>query len=202
MTRSTSLQRAVAAIGALGLTLAAFLAVSTVANGAAQAAPPSADQAQQPRSLLLLSVTPRNGPVMSALLFCDPPGGLHPNPTAACADITIAQGDFTKLPGIGERLVCADVYDPVVATAFGWWRNRLTWFTRTYPNMCELYGATGPVFPVPNQDLPPTTSTSMRPIPTVTFTLPPDPTPTGPTVTYTVPETTIPSTTHPDHNAP
>jgi hypothetical protein len=214
MTRTTSFHRAVAAIGVLGLALGSFLAVSTVTNGVAQASPSSADQAQQPRSLLFLSVAPRNGPITSAMLFCDPPGGLHPSPTAACADLAIAQGDFTKLPGLRERLVCADIYDPVVASAFGWWRNRLTWFTHTYPNACELYGATGPVFPVPNEQLPrPTTSTSY-PMPTVTITTPPGPTRTtgtgpfptmtlpDPTVTYTVPETTIPGTTHPDHNTP
>jgi Subtilisin inhibitor-like len=216
MTRSTSFQRAVAVLSALGLALAAVLAVSTMGHGAAQAAPSSADQAQQPpTTLLFLSVTPRNGPITTAILFCDPPGGLHPNPRAACTDLAVAGGDFTKLPGDRELILCPDIYDPVVATAFGWWKERVTWFSRTYSNACELYGATGPVFPAPNSQPRPTTSTS-SPMPTVTISIPgptrttgtgprptmtvpgptvtrPVPTIPGPTVTIDPPDTTIPN---------
>jgi hypothetical protein len=151
MTRSTRLTRAATIAAALGLSLGSFGILSAVA---AQAGPSVPEQQQPPRpgpSLLLLSVAPRSGAVSTAVLTCNPVGGLHPNPAAACADITVARGNFAELPGDDDVEVCPDVYQPVVASTFGWWEGRMMWWNRTYGNMCELFAATGPVFPVPNE---------------------------------------------------
>jgi hypothetical protein len=179
MTRFTRLKRAATSAAAVGLSLGSFGILSAVA---AQAAPPAPDQQQPgPVSMLLLSVAPRGGPVSSAVLTCNPPGGLHPSPAAACADIAAARGDFTRLPGDDDVDVCPEVYQPVVASTFGFWEGRLMWFNHTYGNMCELYAATGPVFPVPaewrggDDDTPPP---SMPP-PSPTTTTPPVTTGTG-----------------------
>jgi len=216
MTRSSSLQRAAATLAALGLALAAFLAVSTLGT-TAQASPSSGVQAQQSRSVLFLSVTTQDGDVYAAILLCDPPGGLrHYDPRGACADIAAAGGDFTKLPGSGSGRACPDVYEPVVATAFGWWEDHLLWFSHAYGNMCEMSIATDPVFPVTG-DVSPMPTTSTIPGPTVTLTIPPPPTrcptttvtwrPPHPTGTVVPPESTVtsppstgepPETTFPD----
>lgn len=183
MTRFARFERAVSITAALGLSLGSLGVLSAVA---AQATPSAPDQEQPrpPASMLLLSVTPRGGPATSAVLTCNPPGGLHPSPSEACADIAAAQGDFSELPGDDEVDVCIDIYDPVVASAFGWWESRLTWFSHTYGNMCELYAATGPVFPVPSEwrdgggdDTPPPSMPSPEP------TLIPEPTTTPPVTT-------------------
>jgi hypothetical protein len=184
MTRSASCRRALASVGALGLVLASFMAVSTLGSTAQAQAPDGVGQQQPAPSLLFLSVTPRNGPITTAVLFCGgsmAPGGLHPNPAAACVDLYTAGGDFTKLPGRREVILCADIYDPVAATAFGSWEGRLVWFNQTYPNSCELYGATGPVFPVPQN-------------------VPQQPTPTRPTSTF--PDPTLPGPTRPTSTLP
>jgi Subtilisin inhibitor-like len=151
MTRSTRLTRAATIAAALGLSLGSFGILSAVA---AQAAPSAQDQQQPPRpgpSLLLLSVAPSGGAVSTAVLTCNPAGGLHPSPVAACADISAARGNFAELPGDDDVDVCPDIYQPVVASTFGWWEGRMMWWNRTYGNMCELFAATGPVFPVPNE---------------------------------------------------
>jgi hypothetical protein len=200
MTRSISSRRALAAVGALGLALASFMAVSPMVAQASQAQAPDGGQGPPPSTVLFLSVAPRNAPINTAVLFCEPPGGLHPRAEAACADIATADGDFTKLPGL-YQVICDDIYDPVIATAFGWWKGRLTWFQRTYANMCELRGDTGPVFPHTMLTPPPhptvTSPQPTRPTSTVTITIPPPPTITtpkpGPTVTIDPPDTTIPN---------
>lgn len=212
MTPSTSSRRALAAIGALGLVVASFMAASTVTSGAAQARESSPDQAPPLwGTLLYLTVTKGDQTIGTAVLTCDPPGGLHPYPAAACADLVPSFGDFLDLPGVPDA-ACTDMYDPVQANAFGWWRSPSPrFFSNTFGNICELYRSTGWVFPLPST-FPPPPSTPVPP-PTVTVQPPPtgDPGPTwtpgptgtidpGPTVTWTPgptgtidpPDTTIP----------
>lgn len=78
-------------------------------------------------------------------LMCDPDGGDHPNPDAACAEIEAAHGDLTALPG-EPTLLCTDIYQPVTVTATGTWRGRQISYEHTFPNTCELIRATGSVF--------------------------------------------------------
>jgi hypothetical protein len=191
MTRSTSPRRALAAIGALGLAVASFMAVAPMTGGVAQARESSTDQAPPMwGTLLFLSVTKGNQTLGTAILTCDPPGGMHPQPAAACADLNASGGDFLDLPGVPGA--CDDMWDPVQATAFGWWRSpSLRVFSNTYGNICSLYRSTGWVFPVPGTFPPPSTTTTAAPTPTATHTLPPGPTSTGPSTTRTWPGPTV-----------
>lgn len=152
MARSTVIGRAAAALGAVAV------AVVGLAAGLAEATPSAAarQQQEQPqppqqvRTMLVLAVIPQDQPTTVAVLTCEPAGGTHPEPAAACRDLTAAGGDFTKLPGDPFAGACPDVWQPVTATAFGWWQGRLTWYSRVYGNLCELQVTTGPVFPTRN----------------------------------------------------
>jgi Subtilisin inhibitor-like len=184
MTRSIAFRRAAAAVGALGLALASFMAVSPMVAQASQGQAPDGGQAP-PRStkMLFLSVTTRTGPITTAVLTCDPPGGLHPDPRGACADLETAGGDFTKLPDRRPLILCPDIYDPVLATAFGWWDGRVVWYSQIHSNSCQMYGVTGPVFPVPQPGGPtPTRPTSTFPDPTLPGPTRPTSTRPGPTI--------------------
>jgi hypothetical protein len=160
-----------------------------VTGGVAQAGESSTDQAPPMwGTLLFLSVTKGNQTIGTAVLTCDPAGGMHPYPANACADLNTAGGDFLNLPGVPGA--CDDMWDPVQATAFGWWRSpSLRFFSNTYGNICDLYRSTGWVFPVPRTFPPPSSTTTSGPMPT--HTLPPGPTGTGPSTTRTVPGPTV-----------
>lgn len=114
---------------------------------------PTAAQAQAspiPRpipSKLLLTFTDNTLKVVTktATLACDPDGGSHPTPTAACDRLREVNGDFSKLrPRPGT--ICPAVYSPVTVTASGTWRGKTVSFKKTYGNRCELDAATKPIF--------------------------------------------------------
>jgi hypothetical protein len=151
MVRSTVLARAAVA-GAAALALGVLTAAVGAAPAGAQAQPPA-----QVRSVLMLAVVPHDAPATAAVLSCQPPGGTHPEAEAACRDVAAANGDLTQLPGDPEVEVCPDVWDPVTAVALGWWQGRLTRYTETFGNSCELAASTGPVFALAPANAVPTT---------------------------------------------
>lgn len=68
-------------------------------------------------------------------LTCDPAGGTHPRPAAACASLQKVDGNFAELPPVrGE--VCTDIFAPVTAVAKGEYRGRPVQFVHTYSNRC------------------------------------------------------------------
>ncbi|MFI7131316.1 SSI family serine proteinase inhibitor [Nonomuraea sp. NPDC050153] len=95
---------------------------------------------------VFLSVTAHGGTTLKAV-FMQCPGLTqgHPYGGAACAAIDAADGDFDRLPS-NPRRRCAEEDAPVTATMDGMWRNRTIGWRKTFPNACELYAKTGPVF--------------------------------------------------------
>ncbi|MFD3652426.1 SSI family serine proteinase inhibitor [Streptomyces sp. NPDC058620] len=96
-------------------------------------------------SELTLAVSGSQGTWTRAVVLTCPaadPG--HPEPTAACAELAEAGGDFDALPG--DRHQCTKEYDPVTAEASGTYQGRPVSWSRTYPNACVLDSATGTVF--------------------------------------------------------
>ncbi|WP_280695559.1 SSI family serine proteinase inhibitor [Kitasatospora sp. GP82] len=78
-------------------------------------------------------------------LTCNPNGDTHPDPDAACAALTAANGDFDRLAGDPKR-ICPHLEDPVTATVYGDWNGQQIIWQRTFPNRCYLSRATAPVF--------------------------------------------------------
>jgi hypothetical protein len=97
-------------------------------------------------SVMTLSVTDSKAAVShrAALLVCHPPGGTHPKPTAACASVDAADGNFDAIRN--ENSICSLIYQPVTASASGTWKGRQINYTRTYPNRCVLESQTGAIF--------------------------------------------------------
>jgi hypothetical protein len=88
----------------------------------------------------------RPEPVQRAVaLRCLPTGGDHPAPVAACRDLEIAGGDFTRLPISDEP--CTFEYRPVTVTAHGVWQGSMRSYSGTFPNRCVMIQRTGSVFP-------------------------------------------------------
>ncbi|WP_280442411.1 subtilase-type protease inhibitor [Nocardia brasiliensis] len=78
-------------------------------------------------------------------LTCEPAGGDHANPDGACAALIGEGGDFDKLAG-DPGTMCAQVYDPVTATATGTWQGKAVKWEKQFSNSCELRAKTTPVF--------------------------------------------------------
>ncbi|MEV7286198.1 SSI family serine proteinase inhibitor [Streptomyces sp. NPDC093252] len=77
------------------------------------------------------------------LLMCNPPQG-HTHATAACEQLSSADGDIGNIPV--DDTACPMLYAPVTAHARGQWSGRTVEFRQTYSNDCELRGSTGEVF--------------------------------------------------------
>jgi hypothetical protein len=107
---------------------AVALALTTGGAASATAGTPAA------ASSFVLTISPvtstGNGPT-SVRLECDPAGGTHPTPDAACVSLAAVNGNFDRLPSSG---FCPAYYDPVVATATGTWRGVPVYYEEQFTN--------------------------------------------------------------------
>lgn len=100
------------------------------------------------KSELTLTVSAENRPdtARTVTLTCKPDvGGNHPAAAQACTELDAVNGDLAKL-NVNPDTICAQIYEPVVYTAAGTWRDQPVAFTKTFPNDCQGKGLTGSVF--------------------------------------------------------
>lgn len=112
---------------------AAFLAVATAPGGAV------ADAAPTPTATHLMieyQASPAH-PVVTFTLWCDPPGGSHEDPVAACKHLDSLVGDpFAPVP---PGTICLQVIDgPETARVTGWWRGTPVNAGFNRVNSCEI----------------------------------------------------------------
>ncbi|WP_370652666.1 SSI family serine proteinase inhibitor [Frankia sp. Cj5] len=129
-----------------------LLAVTSLLLAGAATAPTFAATASpvaRTTGALILTVAKGESPYVGATpvtLFCPPNSATtHPNPGPACKAIVNAGGDLGRLQG-DPGAICPFIYDPVTATADGYWAGRAVHWRKTFPNSCILHGATTPVF--------------------------------------------------------
>jgi subtilisin inhibitor-like len=124
----------------IGLAVAGAALVAPATPAAAVGGGPAARLS----SSLTLTYMAQAGFASAVKLTCDPAGGGHPDPAAACAALAAADADMAKLPP-GDRM-CILLYQPVTAQLKGEWRGRAVEWKHTYGNTCEMHRATGVVF--------------------------------------------------------
>jgi hypothetical protein len=100
--------------------------------------------AESRRSAFTLMVWGPGSERVAAQLRCEPPGGSHPDPLAACAALTDANGDFAALRT--QHYACTMELRPVKVLAFGSWRGEYVRWHQEYSNPCVMRAATGPMF--------------------------------------------------------
>jgi hypothetical protein len=113
----------------LGLLLLVILVSSCADSGSPGQPPPSVSGAPGSPSTvssaaeLTIVVDDGQGSTTTWRLTCDPPGGDHPDPAAAC-DALAAHGE-RALPPVAKDRACSQVYGgPQTATVSGTWRGR------------------------------------------------------------------------------
>ena len=85
---------------------------------------------------LTVTVGTRGSAHWSWTLRCDPPGGDHPDPDAACAALGRANQPFAPVP---KDMVCTEIYGgPQTATIVGTWRGALVRGDYSRVNGCEI----------------------------------------------------------------
>ncbi|MEV4174146.1 SSI family serine proteinase inhibitor [Nonomuraea sp. NPDC049709] len=129
----TLLLTAARRLAALGLCAAATLAMPFTAlpAGAATGAE------------LFITVTPIADGAYSMRLTCDPDGGLHPRPEAACAVLRDVDGHMDALnvdPG-----PCPLHIDPVRVEVAGYWYDMPVSYRAEFPNRCVMERKLGPL---------------------------------------------------------
>jgi Subtilisin inhibitor-like len=119
--------------------LALTAAATALLGGSAAAAPPA-----QPRTDLTLAYMAEAGYATAVTLRCDPPGGAHPEPSAACRALRTVGGRPSRLKP--ARIMCTMIYAPITAQITGRWRGKKISWSKTYGNTCEMTRATGVLF--------------------------------------------------------
>lgn len=99
---------------------------------------------QVPAAALQLTMHETTGRVSAASLTCDPTGGTHPKAAEACATLTAAHGDISRIKPRLQR--CTMIYAPVDVAAFGTWHGEPVTFHATFPNRCSADAQTASVF--------------------------------------------------------
>ncbi|MEV7289295.1 subtilase-type protease inhibitor [Streptomyces sp. NPDC093252] len=127
---------AVAPAATLPAAPAATLAVAPVAT------PATPTSLYAPTALVLTvargEAAGATAPERAVTLSCAPaPGGTHPSPRAACAELTRVGGDFDTLTA-DAAVMCTRDYRPVVATVSGVWQGKRVGYERTFPNDCMM----------------------------------------------------------------
>ncbi|OEJ28399.1 protease inhibitor protein [Streptomyces agglomeratus] len=131
-------------LGAVGA--AAVLALtSTAAASPAHAEPAGTASLYAPSALVLsMGMGEEAGTATVAravTLSCAPgPGGTHPAPEAACAELHRADGQFAGLIDPAPRRTCTREWDPVVITAQGVWQGKQVSWSTTFGNRCQMEG--------------------------------------------------------------
>ncbi|WP_308368401.1 SSI family serine proteinase inhibitor [Streptomyces sp. ISL-36] len=127
--------------------------VGTALTGSAYAEPAKPASLYPPSAIVLTLGQGESAATASVrravTLDCAPlPGGSHPSPAAACAELAAAGGDLGLLTAIPGNRPCTREWDPVTVTADGVWEGRRISWSATYGNACEMRSrvAEGAVF--------------------------------------------------------
>lgn len=119
------------AIGSLALTVAVVLAGCGDDEGA-QTGPDDAETA------VTVTLNPGEGAAVEEwTLTCEPPGGNHPDPAAACA--TLDEVDSEVFAPVPPDQVCTQIYGgPQTAVLSGSWRGERIEAEFSRENGCEI----------------------------------------------------------------
>ncbi|WP_327351262.1 subtilase-type protease inhibitor [Streptomyces sp. NBC_01304] len=137
------MRRIVKTIGTAATVAGCLLAASTAT---AQAQTPRPTGLYAP-SDLVLAVGQGDDPATATVeravtLTCAPrAGGTHPAAEAACAELTLAEGQFDDLAAPAPHALCTKEWNPVHLTADGVWQGRRVAWTTTFANPCEMRAA-------------------------------------------------------------
>jgi len=126
-----------AAASALSAAAATGLLLASCSQGVT-ATPGSPGSSPSGKTALTIAVRLDQGqPTTTWRLTCEPPGGDHPDPAAACA--ALDQSGRTVLPPVAKDMACTEVFGgPQTAEISGTWRGQPVDSRLSRANGCEI----------------------------------------------------------------
>ncbi|MFD3699170.1 subtilase-type protease inhibitor [Streptomyces sp. NPDC058646] len=136
-------------LGSAAMALTALTALAW--PGAAGAAPSGAGSLFAPSALVLAVAEgddAETGTVLRAVtLVCAPaPGGTHPDPVAACAELRSSAAQPDALTEAAPDTACTREWNPMTVTADGVWEGRRFSYDHTFGNPCGLRSTSSILF--------------------------------------------------------
>ncbi|MER5871920.1 subtilase-type protease inhibitor [Streptomyces sp. NPDC002044] len=136
-------------LGSAAMALTALTALAW--PGAAGAAPAGTASLYAPSALVLSVAAGEDadaGTVLRAVtLVCAPtPGGTHPDPAAACAELLANSPELDALAAPAPNTACTREWNPMTVRADGVWQGQRMSYAYTFGNPCGLGNATGALF--------------------------------------------------------
>jgi hypothetical protein len=101
-----------------------------------------AEAARPPKAKLKIAIATKGEPTRGATLHCNPDGGNHPNPRAACGVIREVGGDLQKIR-VPENTACGQELKPYVVIIKGRWNGKKVNWGKGYRNGCLMKAAGG-----------------------------------------------------------
>ncbi|MEV7524297.1 subtilase-type protease inhibitor [Streptomyces sp. NPDC091371] len=142
-------------LGSAAMALTALTALAwpgTAGATPSAAAAPATTASLYTPSALVLGVTAgddaRRGTVLRAVtLVCAPaPGGTHPDPVGACAELREHGARLDALTAPAADTACTREWNPMTVTADGVWDGRRLSYAHTFGNACGLRSTAGVLF--------------------------------------------------------
>lgn len=136
----------------LGSAAMALTALTALAWPGIADAAPSGTQSLYAPSALVLGITAGEGAATDTVLravtlVCAPaPGGTHPAPAAACAELRANADQLDAVAGPSANVDCTREWNPMTVTADGVWQGRRINYSYTFGNPCGLRHSSGALF--------------------------------------------------------
>jgi hypothetical protein len=144
--------RSIARSLGLGSAAMALTALTALAwPGAADAAPSGTESLYAPSALVLGVAAGQDAGSATVLravtLVCAPaPGGTHPNPAAACAELRANAARLDRVAAPRSGIACTKEWNPMTVTADGVWEGRRLNYSYTFGNPCGFRNSSGALF--------------------------------------------------------
>ena len=129
---------------AIGLAAGAAIILTAGPAFATQPDPGYSGGGRGPGARLTLSYMADAGFAVAVKLDCDPPGGGHPRPAGACAELASVDGNPDRIEPAHNA--CFLIYSPVTADIAGDWHGTSIAWRHKYGNVCEMHRALGVLF--------------------------------------------------------
>jgi hypothetical protein len=128
----------------IGLAVAAVVLAASPAPAAQPDPGYAGGGGHRPGAELTLTYMAEAGFATAVKLDCYPPGGGHPQPAQACAELAAAGGDPDRIQP--EHGMCMMIYMPITAYITGRWHHTVVAWQHKYGNSCEMHRALGVLF--------------------------------------------------------
>jgi hypothetical protein len=121
----------------VALFIPVLLLIAGCASPSVEPSGPTQRDSPMPETNLTIVISDGSGSSKTWRLTCDPPGGTHPDPTAACR--ALETSGAAALPAVPKDKACTQIYGgPETATITGTWQGERVISTFARNDGCQI----------------------------------------------------------------